>query len=114
MVKRGAHLILDAVFKDRMEPGGRKGPSSNARQVEAMLEEANKFLYAQDFDNAITKYELILAMDPENTKVMDTYGEVLLEIQQFERAREISLNLSPGDASFSPLFRSFSGRKLTF
>jgi Tfp pilus assembly protein PilF len=78
-----------------MEPSGRKGgPKQITPSMEMALTEAQQLLYSQEYDAAIAKYELVLAMDPDNTKVMDTLAEVYLEVGAFERARDISFRFS--------------------
>ncbi len=58
--------------------------------VEEYLNKADEFLEQMNPDLAEKFYQRALNMEPDNLRAIDSYAQLLLELGDFDRAKEVS------------------------
>lgn len=76
--------------------------------VSDLLAEAAELVQMGDYQDAVQKFSEAHQLDPENTTVLDSLAEVLLEIGQVDDAQHISNRQQATPFFFTPFEHSFS------
>jgi len=66
--------------------------ATDVSDVNTLLAEATELVQMYEYQAAVDKYGEAYNMEPENTLILDSLAEVLLEIGDVEHAQEISFN----------------------
>jgi len=64
---------------------------ADSSRVRLLFQQADQCIYAQNFEVAVEKLTHVLRLEPTNTKAMDSLGEVFLELDLVDQAKEVRL-----------------------
>lgn len=92
--RKGSYFSLIRLTNE----GGKKKPQAAAPKqqkftVEDLLAKAEEYVESYDIELAEKFYQRAHEMEPNNTKVLDSYAGLLLEMDDFERAKQVTFNL---------------------
>eukprot|EP01121_Diplochlamys_sp_Union-15-3_P004966 TRINITY_DN15188_c0_g1_i1.p1 TRINITY_DN15188_c0_g1~~TRINITY_DN15188_c0_g1_i1.p1 ORF type:complete len:316 (+),score=56.84 TRINITY_DN15188_c0_g1_i1:32-979(+) len=75
---------------------------SNKESIEGLFQNAENFINSLDYESAETCYSYILSMQPDNTEALDSLGEILIEMDERERAKKVlskSVDIAPNEGA---------------